>query len=102
MATLDGQVDLDIPEGAQTGDVIRLKGHGVPYLNNPNKRGDQLVTLRVKTPNDLSSEQRRLLEELSSTFGESEPLGSGEEKGTFGKLRDVLGGRDATKRDSAS
>mgnify|MGYP001158682604 CR=1 FL=1 len=102
VSTLDGQLDLNIPEGSQTGDVLRLKGYGVPYLNNPNNRGDQLVTLRVQTPQDLSPEQRRLLEELSSTFGESEPLGSSEDKGTFGKLRDVLGGRDSTKHDGAS
>ena len=97
VSTLDGQVDLNIPEGSQTGDILRLKGHGVPYLNNPNKRGDQLVTLRVQTPQDLSPEQKRLLEELSLTFEESDG-----DKGPLGKLRDVLGGRDSTKRDRTS
>jgi molecular chaperone DnaJ len=102
VSTLDGQVDLNIPEGSQTGDVIRLKGYGVPYLNNPNNRGDQLVTLCVQTPQDLSPEQKRLLEELSLTFEESEPLESGGDKGPLGKLRDVLGGRDSFKRDGTS
>ena len=102
VATLDGEVDLDIPEGAQTGDVFRIKGRGVPHLSNPNSRGDQLVALRVKTPKELSPEQRRLLEELSDTFDESEPLESDEDKGLFDKLRDVLGSSDSANRDDPS
>jgi molecular chaperone DnaJ len=92
--TLDGEVDLDIPEGAQTGDVLGIKGQGVPHLSNPNSRGDQLVALRVKTPTELSPDQRRLLLELSDTFDKSKPLESDEDRGLFDKLRSVLGGSD--------
>ncbi len=62
--TLDGPQLLKIPAGAQSGETLRMKGRGVPHLGRPERRGDQLVTLRVKTPSKLSRRQRDLLEQL--------------------------------------
>ena len=62
--TLDGPATVKVPAGAQSGEVIKLKGKGVPHLGRPERRGDQLVTLRVKTPAKLSKHQRELLEQL--------------------------------------
>ncbi len=50
MSTLDGDVDIDVPAGTQTGDVVWLYGWDVPYLEAQNRRGDQLVTLLGGVP----------------------------------------------------
>ena len=49
MPTLDGPVKLRVPEGTQSGKVMRLRGKGVQDVRGYG-RGDQLVTLRVVTP----------------------------------------------------
>ena len=61
--TVDGPVDLKIPEGTQSGRVIRLKDKGVPHLNGRG-RGDHLVEVIVKTPTGLSRKQKDALKEL--------------------------------------
>ncbi|MDD4271376.1 MAG: molecular chaperone DnaJ [Patescibacteria group bacterium] len=63
VATVDGLVDLKIPEGTQSGRVFILRGKGVPYLNGRG-RGDHLVEVIVKTPTGLSRKQREQLKEL--------------------------------------
>ncbi len=62
--TLDGPAPLKIPPGSQSGETLRMKGRGMPHLGRSERRGDQLVTLRVKTPTKLSKRQRDLLEKL--------------------------------------
>jgi molecular chaperone DnaJ len=66
--TLYGEAKLKIPAGSQTGRVFKLRDKGVPHLRSMG-RGDQLVLLRVVTPESLSKEQRRLFEELSKSLG---------------------------------
>jgi molecular chaperone DnaJ len=61
--TVDGAVELKIPAGIQSGEVIRLRNKGVPHLGGSG-RGDHLVTIIVKTPRKLSKRAKRLLEEL--------------------------------------
>ena len=68
--TLDGTVKYKMPEGTQTGSVFRLKGKGIPYLNS-SARGDQYVTVEVRTPKSLSARQKELLKELGETMGET-------------------------------
>ncbi len=63
--TLDGQVVLKIPAGTQPGQSIRLKGLGMPQLKNSKVRGDLFAKIKVRLPNNLTSEQRRLFEELA-------------------------------------
>lgn len=62
--TLDDEVALEIPKGAQSGQSFRLKGLGVPYLNS-NKSGDLLVTVNVATPTNLTRRQEELLREFA-------------------------------------
>lgn len=62
--TLDGKETLKIPAGTQSGQVFRLKGKGVPVIHS-NNRGDQLVTVRVVTPRNLTKRQRELLQEFA-------------------------------------
>jgi len=63
--TLDGQVVLKIPSGTQPGQTIRLKGQGMPLLKNSKLRGDLFARINVRLPKNLTSEQRRLFEELA-------------------------------------
>ncbi len=74
--TVDGEVTIALPSGTQTGETLRLKGLGVPHLNG-RRRGDQLVTVYVVTPTELSDEQRDLLGQLGKTLGK-EPIPQGE------------------------
>lgn len=58
--TIDGKVKYTIPEGTQSGTVFRLRGKGIPYLRGSG-RGDQYVTVNIKIPKNLTSEQKELL-----------------------------------------
>jgi molecular chaperone DnaJ len=62
--TLDGEQNLRVPEGTQSGATFRVKGKGVPVLGGRG-RGDLFVSVNVITPTNLSREQRKLLEDLS-------------------------------------
>ncbi|MFH2136314.1 MAG: molecular chaperone DnaJ [Patescibacteria group bacterium] len=64
--TLDGKIKLSIPTGTQSGQIFRLKGKGVPHLNNYG-RGDQLVEVIVITPTNLNKRQKELLEEFNAS-----------------------------------
>ncbi len=86
--TLDGEEELVIPAGIQTGEVLRLKGKGVPRLRR-NGRGDQLVMVHVRTPTRLTAQQKRLFKELSETLG-GEVIHQ-PEKGLFSKVKEALG-----------
>lgn len=63
--TLDGQVVLKIPAGTQPGQSIRLKGRGMPQLKNSKVRGNLFAKIKVRLPKNITSEQRRLFEELA-------------------------------------
>ncbi len=60
--TVDGVIDMKIPEGVTHGDVLRIKGKGVPYGNG--KRGDILVTLSIDIPKKLSRDVKKIVEDL--------------------------------------
>lgn len=64
--TVDGMVDLKIPAGTQPGTTLVMAKKGVPFLSKPNMRGDQLVRVQVEIPKRLSSEERKLIEELAN------------------------------------
>ncbi len=81
--TVDGKVLYDVKEGTQTGTRVRLKGKGVPSLQNKNIRGDQYVTLTVETPVKLSKEARELLEKFDQLTGDS--LHAAERAGSSGE-----------------
>ena len=86
--TLDGEEDLIIPAGTQSGEVIRLKGRGVPYLRR-NGRGDQRVIITVATPKKLTRKQRELYQELGETLGKE--IVAQQEKGFLERFKDALG-----------
>ncbi|KAI4295249.1 hypothetical protein L6164_035315 [Bauhinia variegata] len=63
--TVDGMVDLKIPAGTQPNTTLVMASKGVPLLNKKNTRGDQLVRVQVEIPKRLSSDERKLIEELA-------------------------------------
>jgi curved DNA-binding protein len=62
MKTLDGDIELSIPEGINNGEVLRVREKGVPI--GTHHRGDLLVKIKVKMPTRLSKNARKLIDEL--------------------------------------
>ncbi len=67
--TLDGTIELKIPAGTSHGEILRVKGKGVPYSNGgvfgtQPKRGDLLIVTNVEMPKKLSKNAQKLIEEL--------------------------------------
>jgi curved DNA-binding protein len=63
--TLSGDVVLNIPPGTQPGQTFRLKGRGMPDLNQKNKFGDLFAKIQVDLPKKLTSKQRELFKQLA-------------------------------------
>ncbi|MCA9913773.1 MAG: molecular chaperone DnaJ, partial [Anaerolineae bacterium] len=95
--TLEGDVELVIPPGTQTGKVFRLRGKGVPRLRTDGTsvgRGDQMVYISVDVPTKLTDRQRELFEELAQTMGsEIQPQTHG--RGFFDRVMDFFAGEQA-------
>jgi len=86
--TLEGEEEVSIPAGTQSGAVLRLRKKGVPHLRK-NGRGDELILVRVAVPQKLSREQKRLFQELGKTL---DPETVWQDKRSFvDELRDLLG-----------
>ena len=85
--TIDGKVTLTIPEGTQSGRVFTLRGKGVPELRGE-RRGEQFVTIKVLTPQNLSARQKKLLREFED--GGSDSKNNPEKKSFFDKLKDLF------------
>lgn len=62
IATLDGDIKVKIPEGITHGEILRVRGKGVPI--DKSRRGDLLIHIKITLPNKLSREQRKMVEEL--------------------------------------
>ncbi|MBL7130030.1 MAG: molecular chaperone DnaJ [Candidatus Omnitrophica bacterium] len=68
--TLNGSVKMKIPKGTQSGKIFRLAGKGLPSIRS-NARGDQLVRVNVQTPENLTKDEIRLIEEFAKMRGEN-------------------------------
>lgn len=73
---VDGQMEVKVPAGTQSGKVLRLKGKGVPYVNSTS-RGDHYVTVRVVTPTKLTKKEKDLFKKLAEEKGESVEVDEG-------------------------
>ena len=85
--TIDGEEKYTVKPGTQPDTVVTLRGVGVPNLRNPKVRGNQIVTLKVKIPTDMSERQKDLLRQF---YGEApkaatEAEAPKEEKKSFSK-----------------
>jgi molecular chaperone DnaJ len=84
--TLGGSEVLKVPAGTQPGEIIRLKGLGVQDVAG-RRRGDLFVKVLVRTPDNLSKEQRSLLAKLAEVRGENiESV----DKSVIHRLKDIL------------
>ena len=66
--TLDGDVELKIPPGIQSGKKLRLNDKGMVSIGRNNRRGSHIITINIAIPKDLSSEQKNLFEQLKDSF----------------------------------
>lgn len=87
LETFDGEQQIEIKPGAQTGDEVTLKGLGITPLRRE-RRGDLRVKLAVVTPTDLTDEERDLLQQFSALRGDESTRGR--RQGPFQKLRDAF------------
>jgi molecular chaperone DnaJ len=87
--TLGGNTTrLHLPEGTQSGTVLRVRGQGVPQLGGRG-RGDLHVLVRVVIPKHLSSEQRKLFDQLAKTL--PVPSRSDGDRSLLDRMKDLLG-----------
>jgi len=84
--TLEGDEEIQIEPGTQPGELITLKGRGMPALRRGRGGGDQIVVVNVVIPRNLSEQQRDLLEQLSATL-EKRNLEAAEGEGLFAKVK---------------
>ncbi|MCL2688054.1 MAG: molecular chaperone DnaJ [Methanobrevibacter sp.] len=84
--TIDGEVELKIPPGTQSGSVFRLRGQGMPVLRR-NGKGNLYVTANVVVPQKLNENQKKLLKEFAEISGEEIHT---YEKGFFDKFKEAI------------
>lgn len=63
--TIDGPVTLTIPEGIESGQLIKMKGHGITHLGR-GTRADHMVKIKIRVPKKVSKEVKKKLEELKN------------------------------------
>lgn len=66
--TLEGEREVEIPAGVQTGERISISGLGVPALRGNGIRGDQIVQIAVVTPRHLTPEQEGMVRQLGDSW----------------------------------
>ena len=64
-----GRARVSIPEGAQTGRKLRLRGKGMPTVRSSGQTGDLFVEMFVETPRNLSARQKELMREFCDCTG---------------------------------
>lgn len=86
--TIDGKAKVKIDPGTQSGKVLRLKGKGLPDINSYS-RGDILVNINVWTPQNLTKEEKKLLEDLRNSEN-FKPHPSRKDKGFFERMKEYF------------
>ncbi len=86
--TIDGRAKIKIPPGTQSGKIFRLKGKGFPGVNSYEK-GDQLIYINVWTPQNMTAEERAMLEKLNNSPN-FKPQPDKSDKNFFDKVREMF------------
>jgi molecular chaperone DnaJ len=86
--TIDGKAKIRIPAGTQSGKIFRLKGKGFPSVNAYEK-GDQLIHVNVWTPQQVSPEEKTILEKLGDSPN-FQPKPDKNEKSFFDKVKEMF------------
>lgn len=69
--TLEGSQKYTIPEGTQPGTTFTLKGKGIPYINNANRRGDLIFSVNIEVPKGLNEKQKEHMRAFAEACKES-------------------------------
>ena len=91
--TLHGTAEIKIEEGTQPAEIIRVKGKGLPSLDNPNHKGDHIVIINIKVPKKVNLTEKKIIQDLSKSenFKVSSKDGkSSNNSGFFGKVKEAL------------
>jgi molecular chaperone DnaJ len=80
--TLGGTVEMDVPEGTQSGEQFRLRNKGMPRLRGRG-HGDLYVAVQIVTPSSLNGEQKEALKEFAEAGGEEVDV----KEGFFEKIK---------------
>jgi molecular chaperone DnaJ len=83
--TLDGPETVEIDPGTQSGEVMRLRGRGMPHLGGRG-RGELVALLKVETPTDLDEDERELLRRFAELHGDEVD----KESGFFDKIKEAF------------
>lgn len=86
--TLKGKETLEVPAGSQHGEVIKLKGMGLPDLRS-GRKGDQLVQVLIEVPKKLTEKQKELLRQFAATEDEA---AMPQKKGFMDKIKAAIKG----------
>jgi molecular chaperone DnaJ len=90
--TVDGTARVTIPGGVQSGEMLRLRGLGLPDLERGGQ-GDELVRVIVWTPDDLTPEQEEVLRRLMEVEAPApERVGSKAHKGFWSRVKEAFTG----------
>jgi molecular chaperone DnaJ len=87
LQALDGEVEVEVAPGTQSGDVLTVRGRGIQALRSTN-RGDLKIAVQVNTPTKLSKREQDLVRQLASLRSDEPPHLGEFQQGFFGKLRD--------------
>ncbi len=82
---IEGKAKVKIPAGTQSGQMIRLRGKGLPDLNY-NQKGDLIVNINIWTPKNLSREEKELIEKLNQSANFN-PKPDSKDKSFFSKIK---------------
>ncbi len=88
--TINNKVKVKIPEGTQSGKIFRLRGKGLPSIQDYAK-GDQLIHVNIWTPKKLTKRERELLQEMRDQPNFS-PNPADKQKGFFEKMKEYFSG----------
>ena len=69
--TLEGKEKFTIPEGTQPGTQFTVRQKGIPYINNPNRRGDLVFAVNVEIPKNLNKDQKEKMREFADCCKDS-------------------------------
>lgn len=94
--TIDGgRARVSVPEGAQTGRKLRLRGKGMPSVRQGGQQGDLYVEMFVETPQNLTARQKDLLRQFTECSGaDCHP----ESEGFLGRIKRFWGGSEGDEK----
>lgn len=82
--SLEGDLQLPVNAGTQSGTTFRMRGHGMPSVRG-SQRGDHIVTVHVMVPTKINKRQRELLDEYARAGGDQV-----DERSFFDKVKDAF------------